>query len=112
MTASMTGVELIAAERDRQISHEGWTPDHDDKHTDESLAMAAALYAAPELLYSIRNYTDASVVFTVRNPWPWDKCQDKRYDHPRKRCLEIAGALIAAELDRIERKKSREKLLA
>ena len=28
----MTGVELIAAERQRQIEVEGWTPEHDDAH--------------------------------------------------------------------------------
>jgi glucose/arabinose dehydrogenase len=39
------GVGLIAAERQRQVSQEGWTPEHDDTHTDGSLAGAAACLA-------------------------------------------------------------------
>ncbi len=41
-----TGVELIAAERQRQMTAEGWTHEHDDEHDDGSLATAAACYAA------------------------------------------------------------------
>jgi hypothetical protein len=37
------------------------------------------------------------------NVWPWPAEFDKREKHGQKRSLEIAGALIAAELDRIER---------
>src|SRR6516162_7451434 len=29
---SVTGAELIAVERQRQINREGWTPEHDDEH--------------------------------------------------------------------------------
>ena len=43
-----TGIDLIAEERQRQISVEGWTPQHDDTHTDNSLAKAAACYAMPK----------------------------------------------------------------
>lgn len=42
----VTGVSLIAAERERQVTAEGWTPAHDDKHTDDELAIAAVIYAA------------------------------------------------------------------
>ena len=37
----MNGVELIAAERTRQIDVEGWMPDHDDQHSQGELARAA-----------------------------------------------------------------------
>lgn len=37
-----SGIDLIAAERQRQIEEEGWTPDHDDQHTNGELALAAA----------------------------------------------------------------------
>jgi len=40
-----TGVEAIAAERKRQIEAEGWTPEHDDEHTNGEMADAAACYA-------------------------------------------------------------------
>lgn len=34
----------IDAERQRQISVEGWTPEHDDQHDDGSLLQAAVFY--------------------------------------------------------------------
>lgn len=40
-----TGIELIAEERQRQITEEGWTPEHDINHTNGQLASAAACYA-------------------------------------------------------------------
>ncbi|MFW6155839.1 MAG: hypothetical protein ACOC7J_00855 [Armatimonadota bacterium] len=39
-----SGVSLIAAERERQIREEGWTPEHDDEHDAGELADAAASY--------------------------------------------------------------------
>lgn len=42
-----TGADLIAAERRRQMTAEGWTPEHDDAHDGEALALAAATYATP-----------------------------------------------------------------
>lgn len=43
----MTGIELIAAERARQISVEGYTPEHDDELSDSELGFAACYYAMP-----------------------------------------------------------------
>lgn len=40
-----SGAELIAEERARQISVEGWTPEHDDSHDDFQLTSAAVCYA-------------------------------------------------------------------
>jgi hypothetical protein len=37
-----TGAEMIAAERQRQIEAEGWTPEHDDEHDDVEMVQAAA----------------------------------------------------------------------
>lgn len=34
----------VLAERQRQISAEGWTPEHDDEHADGSLSQAALTY--------------------------------------------------------------------
>lgn len=104
-----TGIERIAEERQRQIEKEGWTPEHDDDHELGELALAAACYAAQDehLLVSGRRLVleerfDKSVEYT--DPWPWDEESDKRGKHDRIRQLEIAGALIAAEIDRIQRK--------
>ncbi len=40
-----TGIELIAEEREWQISAMGWTADHDDTHTEEEMVSAAVAYA-------------------------------------------------------------------
>lgn len=93
---------------------EKWTAGHDDEHTDGEMAMVAALYASPDILYAKNDF--ANQVHFV-DPWPedWD---DKRpqtsrgganlpnADLPipeRIRQLEKAGALIAAEIDRLLR---------
>jgi hypothetical protein len=88
----MNGVERIAAERKRQIEEKEWDEDHDSQHTDESLALVACHYAMPECYYS-----------EISNIWPesWDYSYDKRGKTTRIRDLEKAGALIAAEIDRL-----------
>lgn len=80
----MTGAELIAAERQRQIDVEGWTPEHDREHGRGELAQAAAAYAVP---------AHASYL------WPWRFAGFKRAGRVRE--LVKAGALIAAEIDRL-----------
>lgn len=110
-----TGAELIAQERARQIAKEGWTPEHDDEHDDGSLAMAAACYAVTPRRIYIRDER-ANAVFFV-DPWPWSDEYDKRpHDGntlagtvkgpERLRLLVKAGALLAAEIDRLQRAKS------
>lgn len=109
---AMNGAERIAAERARQVSEEGYDASHDDEHDDGDLAMAAACYAAPESIY-VREDRANQVTFT--DPWPWDwRCDTRPTDGnvvtPEKattaqriRLLEKAGALIAAEIDRLLR---------
>jgi hypothetical protein len=109
------GIELIAAERKRQIEEKGYTPEHDAQHTEGEMSLVAALLASPELLY--RRDTGES---RFSDPWPesWDRRWDKRpyrdkngrpnHDvtlgtQERIRQLEKAGALIAAEIDRLLR---------
>jgi hypothetical protein len=75
VTRVRTGIERIADERQRQIDAEGWTPEHDDEHTNDSLAMAAVCYAAPRRVY-VRDEFAAMVAF--KDPWPWDDRWDKR----------------------------------
>lgn len=108
----MTGVEMIAAERERQVSEEGWTPEHDDSHRSGGLAKAAACYAMPERIY-IEERTARGLHFV--DPWPWSGHYDRRRkqaNYPnaipvegaaRLRMLVKAGALIAAEIDRLRR---------
>ncbi|NIR76755.1 MAG: hypothetical protein GWN53_17140 [Gammaproteobacteria bacterium] len=96
-----TGAERIAAERRRQMEEEGWDSDHDDSHHGGELALAAAAYAAaPQRLYQKVERRD---VVSFRDAWPWEPGWDKRDKHGEIRRLEIAGALIAAEIDRLLR---------
>lgn len=95
----MTGVELIAQERERQINKEGWTPEHDDDHELGEMAVAAACYAVSGLEVIVATKDSINGV----DAFPWDPSWDKRNKHDRKRQLVIAGALIAAEIDRLIR---------
>ena len=94
----MNGTERIAAERKRQIEVEGWTSDHDKQYRHNELAWAAVCYAAPENPMKKRQVFGELILF---DPWPWDCKWDKRRQHNRIRQLEIAGALCAAEIDRL-----------
>lgn len=89
------GVSMIAQERLRQVSEEGWTAEHDDDHENGELALAAICYATPPDEV-IRRENGAYFV----DPWPWDEEYDKRGEDSELRCLVKAGALIAAEIDR------------
>mgnify|MGYP001156632642 CR=1 FL=1 len=91
------GVVAIAKERQRQISVEGWTPAHDDDHSDGGLEQAAACYADP--CPPMHRYLGGETMIPDRWPWApeWWKPKTRRRD------LERAGALIAAGLDRLIR---------
>ncbi len=89
-----SGVSLIAAERARQVAVEGWTPEHDDEHADGELAKAAACYALPPS-------GDDPEPSDPPAFWPWHRAWWKPGDRIRE--LEKAGALIAAEIDRLRR---------
>lgn len=88
----VTGVELITAERNRQIVEEGYTPEHDDSYTDAQIVRAAVAYAR-------HTYTRYSAM-----SWPrdWDTMRWNPSADP-VRNLAKAGALIAAEIDRLQR---------
>lgn len=83
----------VIAERQRQQSVEGWMPEHDDEHCNGELAMAAVCYI---------NETE-TVNRNGGKPWgwPWDASWWK--PNARRRNLVKAGALILAEIERIDR---------
>ena len=117
--ASRAAVDVIA-ERVRQMDKEGWTPEHDDEHTKGELAMASALYAAPIPLYDV-SHSNVLGGPIIHDPWPFTTSEirtvtpdgipvyrlvphfDKRGKHPRRRELVIAGAMIIAEIERLDR---------
>lgn len=97
--ANKTGIELIAEERQRQIEVEGWTAENDKLHINGELADAAAYYA---LTGDIIDYIDAHWGLDMHlTIWPFDLKWLKRTPDNRVRDLQKAGALIAAEIDRV-----------
>jgi hypothetical protein len=79
----------VLSERARQISEEGWTPDQDDNQEAGELAYAASCYATPP---EDQSYPEL---------WPWDLKWWKPKD--RRSNLVRAGALIIAEIERVDR---------
>lgn len=104
-------IEEIAKERERQITQECWTSEHDDGHIQGEMAMAAACYAAPVdircewQLPTAGNSAASDHVFPPtewRDAWPWDEKWRKPKD--RRRDLIRAAALLVAEIDRLDRR--------
>ena len=112
----MSAIDDIAAERRRQIEVEGWTTKHDAGHFAGEMARAAAAYAVygsmpkdrvfqvdvygrsrygGERQYQFGWFLPATML------WPWDADWWKPKD-PR-RDLVRAGALIVAEIERLDR---------
>ncbi len=113
----MSALDEIAAERERQVSVEGWTLEHDDEHNDAAMARAAACYAL--LADPLRAFPVTHKRVWVPHPgadelsraqgvykevpgfWPWHpdwwKPKGQRADLIR------AAALLVAEIERIDR---------
>ena len=88
----------VSRERERQITVEGWTPEHDDKHERGEMAAAGGCYAI------VAGCSDRSREQFVDQPypeWPWDRKWWKPKD--RRRDLVRAAALIVAEIERLDR---------
>lgn len=77
----LSGIELIFAERERQIKEKGYTSKHDDSYTDGQLSVIAEKYMFGSIT-KIGLTTEERIVE-----------------------LSKAGALIAAEIDRLQRLK-------
>lgn len=92
-----SGIEHIFQERMSQLDKHNWTPDHDDTHRAGQLAIIAATLCVWG--------TDATVedpeedFGSANDPWGLEQ---KLKGDPIHR-LKVAGALIAAEIDRLQR---------
>ena len=91
------GAGLIAAERARQRAKEGYSDAHDDSHDSGELALHAAELAI--------NDTDAvGIAFGGGDRMDFDTWGlVKKHSNDRVGQLVVAGALIAAEIDRLHR---------
>ena len=81
----------VISERQRQRAIEGWTSEHDDAYQNSELADAAACYA-------INAHNQG---FSTPAHWPW--APDWWKQSGPRRDLVKAGALILAEIERIDR---------
>ena len=100
-----SGARLIMAERSRQITTEGWTPEHDAEHAPGELTAAALCYLSAALC--IINPSDPRAAPATHEPpvapyWPWEPSAYKVSLSDPLRSLVKAGALIAAEIDRLQ----------
>lgn len=93
-----SGVSCIAEERQRQITSFGWTAEHDDEHRAGELVTAAVGYGLAAGM-QIRGNCGWD---ETPEDWPWSDWWNPSANPLRN--LEKAGALIAAEIDRLKRK--------
>lgn len=92
------GINLIAAERERQITEEGYTAEHDDGRAYQ-LTYAARVYTAQATVNIAEDTSDAMPFGWARfEGWPWRERYWKPSGDPI-RDLTKAGALIAAAID-------------
>ncbi|WWZ67977.1 hypothetical protein V9W41_15460 [Pseudomonas aeruginosa] len=87
----------VQAERRRQITAEGWTPEHDDEHSHGQMARASACYA----LAGSSAPNDGTAALLVSLAWPWDEQWWK--PSTARRDLVKACALVLAEIERLDR---------
>lgn len=78
----------VIAERQRQVSVKGWTPEHDDTYTCGELSGAAISYIEP-----------MEAVFY----WPAEWHDDSFKPSDERRNLVKATALLLAEIERLDR---------
>lgn len=93
------GVWLIGQERVRQLTEEGYNAAHDDAHTKGEIAVCAAMLAAYDTECQVESRGEA-----IRDTWMAELVHKYSRKTPVERLI-VAGAMIAAEIDRLERKK-------
>ncbi len=102
-------IELITAERERQVCAEGFTLAQDNNYRSGELCDAAICYAvaaAKQARGESWNYL-ALMHRAGEVPWPWeDRWWKPSEDQIRN--LVKAGALIVAEIERLQRQQRRD----
>lgn len=94
-----TGSMLIVDERNRQINQEGWSYQHDQMWDRSELAKAAICY----IIASLYEESVGSHFIIERMKYWWPERWDFKWWKPKDRIRNLvrAGALIAAEIDRV-----------
>ena len=103
------GIRLITAERTKQIEGYGFLPEGDADYINLELIAAATCYIASACA---EKETRQELRGTVPELWPWtaESWKPSAFDSVGSRIRELvkAGALIAAEIDRLELCRSEE----
>jgi len=87
-----TGIELITEEREEQLNKHNRSKEHDSEHEEGQLKLAA--------IFALEPFEDMKGI----NLYGWDEFTEKVSVKNEVDRLKIAGALIAAEIDRINTK--------
>lgn len=101
----MQGIDLIAQERIRQIEEERFNREHDKQHNECELAWLAVSYIMP---HALRVKCDCGALWLITpgvmfDQTGFDQALFKRHSKGNIERLVKAGALIAAEIDRISK---------
>ncbi|MFD1330728.1 hypothetical protein ACFQ4O_01805 [Methylopila musalis] len=96
-TSDTEAARDVLAERRRQVEAEGWTLEHDDAHDAGEMSAAGAAYAMSAYLGTTTRY----LALDPTGFWPWDPSWWKPKS-PREDLVR-AGALILAEIERMDR---------
>jgi len=108
-----TGIELIAIERKEHTEKHGFNKVHDKSHDYGNLALNAAILASPQVLYEVEDDFANKIEFrklNVSEGWKLpsiahkgnvivDNCELSKAERIKQ--LTVAGALICAEIDRL-----------
>lgn len=106
----MTGIELIAQERREQIEKHGYTADSDAHFGAMNQLGTAAALLAYEPLDSYEAKIQRIIAIEDKRPEGWNpEIWDKMNRKPYLQRLIIAGALIAAEIDRLQAQQTNSK---
>lgn len=102
-----SGIELIAEERKRQIEVEKWDDEHDSEHWQGELVDAAICYAMHKRYFETNINDEMTSIKVKIDFWPWENNWWKLSSDKIKNLVK-AGALIAAEIDRLQSSKTKE----
>lgn len=109
-----TGIELITEERLEQIEKHGFDLKHDkNEHDGNELSWNASILASPIALYCKNDYANSNSFSKPRLSDDWNlpllnfsgnviRDNEKLPKDKRIKQLIVAGALIAAEIDRLQ----------
>ncbi|MBI6922208.1 hypothetical protein JET68_25815 [Pseudomonas monteilii] len=92
----------VLAERSRQVEAEGYTSERDDQYTSGQLADAASTYAFWARTWNLP-HAECTLAPTM---WPW--APETWKPQSQRQMLIKAGALILAEIERLDRQQAGE----